>query len=126
MFSGNGNSKVWPTDQQTNGRTDRQTWVGARDACASKKWYWEDFDVFDDDDDDARKLKTKRDDRNILSRKDQEKWDYWKGVEWGLAEYEDENDDDENDHDDEENDDDESEDQDENDNDSENHGGVGQ
>ena len=33
MFSGNGNSKVSPTD----GRTDGRTWVGARDACASKK-----------------------------------------------------------------------------------------
>ena len=32
MFSGNGNSKVL----RTNGPTDRQTWVGARDACASK------------------------------------------------------------------------------------------
>ena len=39
----------------------------------------------DDDDEDARKLKTKRDDRNILSRKDQEKWDYWKGWRVGAC-----------------------------------------
>ena len=34
MFSGNGNSKVSPTYGRTNGLT----WVGARDACASKKY----------------------------------------------------------------------------------------
>ena len=36
MFSGNGNSKVLPTNQPTNGLT----WVGARDACASKNCNW--------------------------------------------------------------------------------------
>ena len=33
MFCGNGNSKVSRTDERTYG----QTWVGAREACASKK-----------------------------------------------------------------------------------------
>ena len=33
MFRGNGNSKVSPTNQPTNGLT----WVGARDTCVSKK-----------------------------------------------------------------------------------------
>ena len=35
MFSGNGNSKVL--------RTDRHRWVGARDACASKKGIYRSF-----------------------------------------------------------------------------------
>ena len=40
--------EIWkyylPTDGRTDGRTDRQTWVGARDACASKKSFCKRYD----------------------------------------------------------------------------------